>query len=153
MISTAYDRSERGAEMNVLVVALDDVTPADVRDAEVLVVAPALNSWLRRWLSDDDGARRRAEGRAAAVVERLEMRGVHAEARVWRRRPAARDRRCAPDLRADEIVIAAQPEHSGPAARCARIAGTEPLRAPDLHAGRQAGRRLDHSRRNRKEAT
>ena len=42
--------------MNVLVVALDEVTPADVRDAEVLVVAPALNSWLRRWLSDEDAA-------------------------------------------------------------------------------------------------
>ena len=46
--------------MNLLIVALDGVIPADVRDAEVLVVAPALNSWLRHWLSDDDP---RAAGR------------------------------------------------------------------------------------------
>lgn len=98
--------------MNVLVVALDAVTPADVRDAEVLVVAPALNSWLRRWLSDEDAARRKAEGRAAAVVERLEIRGVHAEGRVGDSDPLLAIADVLPTFRADEIVIAAEPEHS-----------------------------------------
>jgi hypothetical protein len=95
--------------MNVLVVALDAVTPADVRDAEVLVVAPALNSWLRRWLSDEDAARRKAEGRAAAVVERLEIRGVHAEGRVGDSDPLLAIADVLPTFRADEIVIAAEP--------------------------------------------
>ena len=98
--------------MNVLVVALDDVTPADVRDAEVLVVAPALNSWLRRWLSDEDAARKRAEGRAAAVVERLEIRGIHAAGRVGDTDPLLAIADALPTFHADEIVIAAEPERS-----------------------------------------
>jgi hypothetical protein len=98
--------------MNVLVVALDAVTPADVRDAEVLVVAPALNSWLRRWLSDEDGARKKAEGRAAAVVERLEIRGVHAEGRVGDADPLLAIADVLPTFQADEIVIAAESAHA-----------------------------------------
>ena len=98
--------------MNVLVVALDAVTPADVRDAEVLVVAPALNSWLRRWLSDEDGARRKAEGRAAAVVERLEIRGVHAEGRIGDSDPLLAIADVLPTFSAEEIVIAAELAHA-----------------------------------------
>ena len=61
-----YRRPGDGArERNVLVVALDAVIPTHLSGTNVLVVAPALNSWLRRWLSDEDGARRRAEERAA----------------------------------------------------------------------------------------
>ena len=71
--------TEEGGEMNVLIVALD-VVPTEVRDAEVLVVAPALNSWLRHWLSDEDTARRRAEERVTAHLERLERSGVHQKA-------------------------------------------------------------------------
>ena len=41
--------------MNVLIVALDGV-PTEMPDADVLVVAPALNSRLRHWLSDEDDA-------------------------------------------------------------------------------------------------
>ena len=98
--------------MNVLVVALDEVTPDDVRDAEVLVVAPALNSWLRRWLSDEDAARKRAEGRAAAVVERLEFRGVRATGRVGDSDPLLAIADALPTFHADEIVIAAEREHA-----------------------------------------
>ena len=57
-MTTNDARPEGDGEMNILIVALDEVTPADVGDAEVLVVAPALNSWLRRWLSDEDAARK-----------------------------------------------------------------------------------------------
>ena len=71
MTPTPLQRSRRrrgagGGEMSVLIVALDAATPAEVSDAEVLVVAPALNSWLRHWLSDEDAARRRAEERVVA---------------------------------------------------------------------------------------
>jgi len=37
--------------MNVLIIALDRFTPVPVANADVLVVAPALNSRLHRWLS------------------------------------------------------------------------------------------------------
>jgi hypothetical protein len=75
-----YRRPGDGArERNVLVVALGAVIPTHLSGTNVLVVAPALNSWLRRWLSDEDGARRRAEERAASFADRLEESGVHAE--------------------------------------------------------------------------
>jgi hypothetical protein len=45
---------------------------------DVLVVAPALNSRLRHWLSDEDGAREAAEERLAGSVERLDTAGVPA---------------------------------------------------------------------------
>ena len=98
--------------MNVLILALDAVVPAEVPDAHVLVVAPALNSWLRHWLSDEDAARRRAEERVAACLERLERSGVQAEGRVGDADPLQAIADALPTFPADEIVIAAQPEHS-----------------------------------------
>jgi nucleotide-binding universal stress UspA family protein len=98
--------------MNVLILALDTVVPAEVPDADVLVVAPALNSWLRHWLSDDDAARRRAEERAAAFVDRLEQRGVHAEGRVGDADPLLAIADALPTFAADEIVVAARPTYS-----------------------------------------
>jgi nucleotide-binding universal stress UspA family protein len=98
--------------MNLLIVALDTAIPADVPDAEILVVVPALNSWLRRWLSDEDAARRRAAERAAAIVDRLEQSGVHAEGRVGDADPLLAIADALPTFPADEIVIAAQPERS-----------------------------------------
>jgi hypothetical protein len=94
--------------MNVLVVAVDAVVPAHVADADVLVVAPALNSWLRRWLSDEDAARRRAQELVTALVERLEQRGVHAEGRVGDADPLLAIADALPTFPADEIVIAAE---------------------------------------------
>lgn len=98
--------------MNLLIIALDGVTPLAVRDAEVLVVAPALNSRLRHWLSDDDGAWRRAEERAAAWVDRLEQSGVHAHGRVGDFDPLQAIADVLPVFQPDEIVIAAQSERS-----------------------------------------
>jgi len=95
-----------GGEMNVLIVALD-VVPTEVRDAVVLVVAPALNSWLRHWLSDEDTARRRAEERVTAHLERLERSGVHAEGRVGDADPLLAIADALSTFPADEIVIAA----------------------------------------------
>lgn len=98
--------------MNLLIVALDAAIPAAVPDVEILVVVPALNSRLRHWLSDDDAARRRAEERAAAIVDRLEQSGVHAEGRVGDADPLLAIADALPTFPADEIVIAAQPERS-----------------------------------------
>jgi nucleotide-binding universal stress UspA family protein len=98
--------------MNLLIVALDAAIPAAVPDVEILVVVPALNSRLRQWLSDEDAARRRAEERAAAIVDRLEQSGVHAEGRVGDADPLLAIADALPTFPADEIVIAAQPERS-----------------------------------------
>ena len=100
---------DRADELNVLIVALDPVVPTHVSGTKVLVVAPALNSWLRRWLSDEDGARRRAEERAAVVAVRLEESGVHAEGRAGDGDPLLAIADALSTFPADEILIAAQP--------------------------------------------
>ena len=97
--------------MNVLIVALDAV-PVEVADADVLVVAPALNSRLRHWVSDEDAARRRAQARVAAVVDRLEQQGVQAEGRVGDADPLLAIADALAAFPADQIVIAARPERS-----------------------------------------
>ena len=99
-------------ELNVLVVALDPVAPAGLAHAEVLVVAPALNSWFRHWLSDEDPARRRAEGRLAAVVGQLQRTVVHVEGRVGDADPLQATADALATFPADEIVISARPERS-----------------------------------------
>ena len=99
-------------ERNVLVVALDTVLPLHLPGTRVLVVAPALNSWLRRWLSDEDGARRRAEERAAIVADRLKENGVHAESRAGDGDPLLAIADALSTFPADEILIAAQPGRS-----------------------------------------
>ena len=96
----------------VLVVAIDPVVPDGLAHADVLVVAPALNSWLRHWLSDEDPARGRAEKRLAALVEQLQRTAVHVEGRVGDADPLQAIADVLPTFPADEIVIAARPEHS-----------------------------------------
>ena len=102
--------------MNLLIVALDAAIPVDVPDANVLVVAPAVNSWLRHWLSDDAAARRQAEERVGAYVDRLERSGVHAEGRVGDADPLQAIADTLPTFSADEILIAAGSEIAARAA-------------------------------------
>jgi nucleotide-binding universal stress UspA family protein len=95
--------------MNVLIVALEPMAAAEITEAKVLVVAPALNSRLRRWLSDEDEARGRAERLAKALVELLERSGVSAEGRVGDADPLMAIADALPTFPADEIVIAGRP--------------------------------------------
>jgi hypothetical protein len=92
----------------VLLIALDAAVPTVVANAEVLVVAPALNSWLRHWTSDEDAARSRAYERAAGWVEHLGRSGVHAEGRVGDADPLRAIADALVSFPADEIVIAAR---------------------------------------------
>src|SRR5262245_64741276 len=92
--------------MNVLVITLDAASPVHLPESEVLVVAPALNSRLRRWLSDEDGARRLAGERADATVERLERSGLHAQGQIGDGDPLQAIADALPLFHADEIVIA-----------------------------------------------
>ena len=96
-------------EKRLLVVANETVGGAELldrlkRDAagantEVLVVVPALNSPLKHWVSDEDGARSAAQ-RAARGLARGDARGRDRGARRdRRRRPAAGDRGRPPHVR------------------------------------------------------
>ena len=98
------------SELNVIIVALDGAIPADIPDANVLVVAPALNSWLRHWMSDDDGARLRAQKRLSTWVDRLERRGVRVTGRIGDADPLLAIADALPTFPADEIIIAGQRE-------------------------------------------
>ena len=106
------DGRDRGRERRVLIIALDAVIPNEVRHATVIVVAPALNSRLRHWLSDEDAARRRAEERATVFVDGLARMGVRAGVRVGDADPLLAIADVLPTFPADEIMIAARPESS-----------------------------------------
>ena len=95
--------------MNVLIVALDATVAPEVSDADVLVVAPALNSKLRHWVSDDDAARRKAKTLAEALAELLKRDGVRAEGRAGDFDPLLAIADALPTFPADEIVIAGRP--------------------------------------------
>ena len=91
---------------NTLVLALAD-TPIEAPGGNVLVVAPALNSRLRHWASDDRRARCLAAKRMGAFVEQFELRGVHAEGRIGDPDPLLAIADALTTFPADEIVIAA----------------------------------------------
>jgi GNAT superfamily N-acetyltransferase len=79
-------------------------------DAEVVVVAPALNDRLRHWLSDDDEARRAAESRLGTALASLGDAGVAATGWVGDADPlqAIDDALCL--FAADTLIIATHPE-------------------------------------------
>ena len=68
----------------VLVVAVEEIDelPVPLHDAEVLVVAPALNSRMRHWCSDDRDALQRAGERLGSWLLALDHVGIRARGRV-----------------------------------------------------------------------
>ena len=82
----------------------------DSAAAEVHVIAPALNSRLRYWVSDEDEAHRSAADRLAAGLARLREAGLDARGSIGDADPL---QALADGLRffpADEIIIATHPE-------------------------------------------
>jgi hypothetical protein len=79
-------------------------------DADVRVVAPALNSRLRHWMSDSDGAHRAAEQRLADCLARLCEAGVRATGEVGDADPLLAIEDVLSAFPADEIVIGTHPE-------------------------------------------
>jgi GABA permease len=77
---------------------------------EVLVVAPALNTRLRHWMSDTDAARRAAEDRLVACLERLERAGIHAQGWVGDADPLRAIGDALFVFSARELIIATHPE-------------------------------------------
>jgi hypothetical protein len=114
--------TRRGAEdeRRILVVANETVAGRRLREAiqqaasggpsQVLVVCPALNSPLRHWASDDDGARSRAQERLDASLARLRELGIDASGEVGDSDPLQAIADALRTFGADEIVISTHPE-------------------------------------------
>ncbi len=79
-------------------------------DAEVLVVAPALNTKTRFWLSDPDPAIDRAENVATETEERMEEDGVDAVGETGESDPLLAIQDALATFEADEIVLVTHPE-------------------------------------------
>jgi len=75
------------------------------KDAEVLVVAPALNTRTRFWLSDVDPAIERAEEVQEETVERMEQEGVDAAGDTGESDPLLAIQDALQTFPADEIVL------------------------------------------------
>jgi hypothetical protein len=79
------------------------------RPAELLVVAPALNSPLRHWTSDEDRARAAAQERVRTSVARLGQLGLEARGEVGDAEPLQAMEDAMRTFGADEIVISTHP--------------------------------------------
>jgi hypothetical protein len=111
----------RRGKRRILVVANETIEGAALRElitlraeseppAEVLVVAPALNSRLGHWLSDVDEARRSARLRLVASLERLSAAGIEAEGMVGDADPVQAIADAVHLFGVQGIVIATHPE-------------------------------------------
>lgn len=77
--------------------------------ADVLVVAPALNSRLRHWVSDTDDAVRSADARLAAAVQELHRRGIEARGQIGDAEPLHAIEDALVDFEAEEIMLSTHP--------------------------------------------
>lgn len=107
-----------GDRQRILVVANETVAGRALRsevvrrageDADVLVVCPALNSPLRHWASDEDGARAEAEKRLAESLASLATAGVEARGEVGDADPIQAMDDALRTFGAEEIVISTHP--------------------------------------------
>jgi hypothetical protein len=83
---------------------------ADSPDAEVLVVAPALTSRLRYWMSDEDAGIEAAGARLGASVERCGAAGVAARGALGDADPLQALDDAMRTFQPDEVIIATHPE-------------------------------------------
>src|SRR5438045_5804937 len=77
---------------------------------EIFVVAPALNSPVRHWVSDEDGARAAAQERVHASVARLAETGASVQGEVGDAEPLQAIEDALRTFGADEIVLSTHPE-------------------------------------------
>ena len=104
----------------VLVVANETVAGAKLRDciraetgsgdSTVLVLCPALNSPLRHWASDEDGARTAAEERLARSVAELQRLGIDARGEVGDADPVQAIEDALRTFGADVIIVSTHPK-------------------------------------------
>jgi hypothetical protein len=111
----------RGADgpRRILVVANETVAGRALRgeivqrtrdtESEVLVVCPALNTHLRHWTSDEDGARAEAHTRLERSLAALADEGVQARGEVGGDDPIQAIEDALRTFGADEIIISTHP--------------------------------------------
>jgi hypothetical protein len=110
----------REGERRILVVANETVGGRALLDQirrhsegvaeEILVVVPALNSPVRHWASDEDGARAAAQQRLDASLARLAQDGIEARGEVGDGDPLQAIEDALRTFGADEIIISTHPE-------------------------------------------
>jgi GABA permease len=114
-----WDRRAPDARHRILVIANETVAGtalrdevvrrASGRDAEVLVVTPALNSRIRHWTSDEDAAREAAEARLQESVRALAAAGIETRGQVGDDDPLQAIEDALRSFPADEIVLSTHP--------------------------------------------
>jgi GABA permease len=108
-----------GPARKILVVANETVGGDELRELlgrkaegvseDVLLVCPALNSKLRTWTSDEDGARAAAQERLDACLARLRDAGVAARGEIGDGDPLQALEDALRTFPADEIVVSTHP--------------------------------------------
>jgi hypothetical protein len=116
---TTAPRPHAAGERRILVVANETVGGHTLRSAileksldvreEVLVVTPALNSPLKHWVSDEDGARAAAQERLDTSLSQLAAAGVAARGEVGDGDPVQAIEDALRTFGADEIIISTHP--------------------------------------------
>jgi len=77
--------------------------------AEVLVVCPALNSPIRHWMSDEDGARNAASERLEASLQAMRAAGLDARGEIGDSNPMQAIEDAMRTFAPDELVISTHP--------------------------------------------
>ena len=132
VVYSYFRRGERGStrvvtpsrsaedERRILVVANETVGGQTLRDTirkhsegyreQVFVVSPALNSPLKHWVSDEDGARNAAQERLDRSLARLREAGIDARGEIGDGEPVQAMEDALRTFAPDEIVISTHPE-------------------------------------------
>jgi hypothetical protein len=113
-------RASADDERRILVVANETVggpellsilrNKAEGVNERILVVSPALNSQVRMWTSDEDGARAAAQDRLDTSLARLRQDGIQASGEVGDADPLQAIEDALRTFTPDEIVISTHPE-------------------------------------------
>jgi hypothetical protein len=117
---TVSTRESGANEHRILVIANETVGGGPLReeirrrsegyDEHVLVICPALNSAVRHWTSDEDGARAKAQVRLDASLARLREAGLDAKGEVGDAEPLQAMDDALRIFGPDEIIISTHPK-------------------------------------------
>jgi hypothetical protein len=116
--SLRVERSGVDDTHRLLVVANETVGGRELLDlvrrrsrpgTSVLVVSPALNTRVRTWTSDEDGAREAAQQRLDASIDQLAAVGVQAQGEIGDGDPVQAVEDALRSFPADEIVLSTHP--------------------------------------------
>lgn len=112
-------QADQGSERRILVVANETLLGLALRQcilekaggqrAEVRVVAPALNSPLRHWVSDEDGARAAAQDRLEASTAHLREAGFDASGEIGDADPLQALEDALRTFGPDDVIISTHP--------------------------------------------